>query len=170
MRKSNFPTTAQPNVEPGEIAYKLDTFSEIAKWEFTNDPVKVEERVSWFFKFCAERDQRPTVELLATALNTSRQTLWGWEQRGGRLGNTIAQAKRIINALLTEWGSSGKMNPIYVIWSQKNNFGYKEAVAVEMNTQRQAQATLTPEQIMAQIEKDIPIDDYSSEVIDDPIR
>ena len=162
-RKSNYPTTVQPDIESGEIAYKLDTFAEIANWEFTNDPEKVEQRIKWFFKFCADRDQRPTVELLATALNTSRQTIWGWEQRGGRLGNAVSQAKRIINALLTEWGAEGKMNPIYVIWSQKNNFGYRDSVSVEMDSPRQLAATLSPEQIAERIARDIPIDDVPAE-------
>lgn len=170
MAKSNFPSAAQPMVEPGEIGNKLNTFAEIANWDFTNDPEKVEQRIKWFFRFCAERDQRPSVELLATCLNTSRQTMWGWEQRGGRLGNAIAQAKRIINALITEWGASGKMNAIYVIWNQKNNFGYRDQVTVEMGNQRQLTANLTPEQIAARLEADIPIDDYTSDVIDDPIR
>lgn len=160
MRKSNFPTTAQPNVGPGEIGAKIDLYAQIADWEFTSDPVKVEKRVKWFFQKCADYDQRPSVELLATALNTSRQTLWNWEQKGGRLGNAISQAKRMINALLTEWGSTGKMNAIYVIWLQKNNYGYQDNISIQVaDRPGMLTANMSPDQIQAAIERDIPVDD-----------
>ena len=173
MGKLNYPAQQQPKLEPGELAVKIDTFKGLSDWEFTNDPEKVEKRIDWFFRYCAERDIRPTVALLAVALNTSRQTLWGWEQRGGRLGNAVSQAKRILNALLEDWGLNGKVNPIVLVWQQKNHFHYRDNIAVEVSDRPGVlTASMSPDQIRERLEQDIPIDldDYSSDVIDNPVR
>lgn len=131
MGRRNYPAQQEPNVEPGELAEKIRFMEELANWAFTNDPDKVALRVRWYFDKCAEYDVRPTVASLALALNTSRQTMWQWEQRGGRLGEIISQAKRLLNALLEDWGLNGKVNPVTLVWLQKNHHSYKDTVTVE---------------------------------------
>lgn len=159
MGKLNYPAQQQPKLEPGELAVKINTVKGLSDWEFTNDPDLVEKRIDWFFKYCAERDIRPTVALLAVALNTSRQTLWGWEQKGGRLGNSISQAKRVLNALLEDWEVTGRINPVAAIWLQKNHFLYRETFSVELSDRpRMLTASMTPEQIQQRLSQDIPLD------------
>ena len=156
--KQNYPAQAQPEVVPGELAEKITFMTSLADWEFTNDPDKVEQRVKWFFDQCARYDTRPTVAGLAIALNTSRQTRWGWEQKGGRLGGIISQAKRILNGLLEDWQCCGKINPVSAVWLQKNHFGYRDNIVFEQAREDRILPKMTPEEIEATILQDIPID------------
>lgn len=164
--RRNYPAQAEPEVEEGELSQKISFMQMVADWTFTNDPDRVEDRVRWFFDQCANFNTRPTVALLAVALNTSRQTMWQWEQKGGRLGEIISQAKRILNALLEDWSVNGKINPVSAVWLQKNHFHYRDNIILEATRpEGHLEARMTPEEIAAelqrQIEQDIPIDaDY----------
>ena len=160
--KRNYPTQIEPEVEEGELSQKISFMQMVADWKFTNDPEQVEARVKWFFNQCAIHDTRPTVALLAVALNTSRQVLWSWEQKGGRLGEIISQAKRILNALLEDWSVTGRVNPVSAVWLQKNHFSYRDNIVVEATRpETRFEAKMTPEEIAAelqrQIEQDIPL-------------
>lgn len=158
--KRNYPAQQHPSVEPGELTEKIRFMEALADWTFTNDPEKVAFRVKWYFDQCAKYDVRPTVASLAVALNTSRQTMWQWEQKGGELGQIISQAKRILNALLEDWGLNGKVNPVTLVWLQKNHHSYRDTVTVEpMPRQDSLFPTMTPEQIdqyLQELDKRIP--------------
>lgn len=158
--KRNFPAQQNPSVEPGELTEKIRFMEALADWTFTNDPEKVAFRVKWYFDQCAKHDVRPTVATLAVALNTSRQTMWGWEKKGGELGQIISQAKRILNALLEDWGLNGKVNPVVLVWLQKNHHSYKDTVTVEpLPRPDPTLPTMTPDQIdeyLREIDRRIP--------------
>ncbi len=159
-KQGHYPTQQQPELVEGELSEKISFMQALSDWEFTNEPEQVRERVKWFFNQCARHDTRPTVALLAVALNTSRQTMWQWEKRGGELGEIISQAKRILNALLEDWSVCGKINPVAAVWLQKNHFGYRDErnYAVETIPQRDPTAgSMTPEEIEMELRK---IPDY----------
>ena len=171
MAKLNYPSQQQPDVKPGQISTEVGFMTSLATgWKFTNDPVLVEQRVKWFFDQCAANDIRPTVALLAVALNTSRQTMWQWEQKGGRLGQTISQAKRILNALLENWSVTGRINPVSAVWLQKNHFGYRDTVTIEAKEGRDLQPSMTPDEIMERIAKDIPLDALDGDFVDADVK
>lgn len=163
MGRRNYPAQQQPNVEPGELAEKIRFMEQLSDWTFTVDPEKVEQRVRWYFNKCAEYDVRPTVASLALALNTSRQTMWQWEQKGGRLGAIVSQAKRLLNALLEDWSVCGKINPVSAVWLQKNHFHYRDTYTVEpMTRDNTLQPTMTPEEIRQALDAEMKrIPDYS---------
>lgn len=167
-RVGNYPAQQNPSVTSEELSAKISFMQHLARWEFTTDPDKVGARVDWFFSQCATYGVRPTVAGLAAALNTSRQTLWVWQQKGGKLGEIIDQAKRVLNALLEDWGVNGKINPIVLVWAQKNHFGYKDATTIQVTdgAAHQLRPQLTPAEIAKRIEQDIPVDDIETDIID----
>lgn len=87
------------------------------------------ERLFEFFMICAETGEMPTVEKLAMALGTIRQTLWEWEK--GNIGtpermDLIKKAKELIATFESEMVTEGKINPIVYIFRAKNYFGLKD--------------------------------------------
>ena len=65
-------------------------------------------------------------------LGVSRQAMWKWQQQGCEAGEIVSRAKTIINAMLTTATMTGKCNPVYSIWLQKNNFGYSDAQVLQL--------------------------------------
>lgn len=91
-----------------------------------DDCVELDKRLNALFKTCAEYQMIPSVELMSCALSVTRQCIWQWEQEDTPFGNQVRQAKALINTLLTDGALGGDTNFAYVIWLQKNNYGYKE--------------------------------------------
>ena len=97
----------------------------------TKNPREVEQRINDYFQFCADHEKRPTVEGLALALHTTRQTLFNWESKQDERGEIIRMAKSMLNALIVDWGVEGRINPVTMIFLSKNNFGYRDNIQVE---------------------------------------
>lgn len=126
---SNYPTAKLSQV-PGVGEYSK-RFSEIMKLPPCRkcDPTEIKQRIEMMFKYCEENDRRPTVELLSVFVGVSRTTLWQWEQdEDSEAGRIVERAKAAINAIITEIGFSGAAPYQFVIWNQKNNYGYKDVV------------------------------------------
>lgn len=126
---SNYPTAKLSQV-PGVGEYSK-RFGEIMDLPPCRkcDPEGIKERIGMMFKYCEENDRRPTVELLSVFVGVSRTTLWQWGQdENSEAGRIIERAKAAINAIITEIGFSGAAPYQYVIWNQKNNYGYRDVV------------------------------------------
>lgn len=147
-RNSNWPAAQQPDVEPGEMAVMVKKMDELRCMSRPVTDSEVEERVKWFFQWCVDNDVRPGVELLALSLGTTRQTLWNWQQEGGRKGDIITQAKQMLAALVECWGQSGKLNPATFCFLMKNHFSYRDSVEVEAVQRTEPKRTI--EQIAAE--------------------
>ncbi len=107
-----------------------------------DDAETCRERIKIVFDYCKEYGRIPTVELLCLVLGRSRTTLWEW-QRDEKCenGRIIEQAKATINALMTEMAITGAVNPVYVMFSQKCNYGYvepRQEIALEVKPQNVA--------------------------------
>lgn len=155
--KSNWPNAADPNVTASEMSAKIAIFNEMRRLPKIqkNDPEGLEKRVDEFFQFCCEKSVKPTVEALALVCGVTRETLCEWQHSGSRNGEIITRAKSVINALMTDWGVEGKLNPVTMIWLQKNNYGYSDSqtVTIEANT-NQAAPTMSKADLMALVEED----------------
>lgn len=135
---SNFPNAQQPTLKPGEMGDIVAAMEELRELPEinTNAPDELEKRVKFFFEWCIEKQLRPGVELLALSIGVSRQTLWNWEQTGGRKGEIVGRAKQVIASLLEQWSICGKINPATSCFLLKNHFGYRdqyEVAAVPVN-------------------------------------
>lgn len=135
--------TAQ--TEPNEITEMLMNGLAIYNLpEIDTDNVEqVEQRVSEYFRICAERGMKPSVSGFAMAFGVSRKTMWAWvngqTDNGNKLKplevrNALKKAYQILNYAIEEYMQNGKINPVSGIFLMKNNFGYKD----------QSEVVLTP--------------------------
>ena len=132
-RKSNYPNAQELKVEPWEISEVVGKMAELRELPKPLTDDEIESRVKYFFDWCVRNDVRPGVELMALALQTTRQTLWNWQREGGRRGEIITIAKQMLAALLENWGQTGKINPAALCFLMKNNFGYADNVQIDIN-------------------------------------
>lgn len=143
------------------ILGKVEAFRTLPK-AITDD--QVEERINYFFRWCAEHQARPGIELLALCLGYSRQTLFHWSRGVGcseRRKMLIQDARQALSAFLEVAGMEGKINPVTLIFWQKANYNYVESTVLEVRRPEDEallQAQQTPEQIEKAIEADIPLD------------
>ena len=96
------------------------------------------DRLNEFFNHCYEANDIPTVEKLALALGTTRQTLWDWEtnERKGRLvSDMIKRAKSIISAMDAELAMTGKIQPVVYIFRAKNYYGMRDQVDISASNE-----------------------------------
>lgn len=150
-KRSNYPNAQQIDAKPGEISAVVQRVEELRRMQPVKDDNEIEERIKWFFDWCIKNDTRPGVELLALSLGTTRQTLWNWQQTGGRRGDLVTMAKQVLAALLENWGQTGKLNPAAFCFLMKNNYGYADNVQLEVSQQNNNGITKTPEQIAIEL-------------------
>lgn len=157
-RKNNYPTVQQPDVEPGRLAEMTQAMTIFEKLPPVDTADDIAERIDFMFDTCVKYQLRPTVSMLCLALGHPRQTLWKWQQRDDRRGALIARAKSVLETLMEQWMIGGKINTIGAIFSLKYNHQWKDVVSVETVEPNRLSVSMTPEQIAAAIERDIPID------------
>ncbi|MGN0340150.1 MAG: terminase small subunit [Lachnospira sp.] len=97
-----------------------------------DDVPEINQRLDDYFKICSDNAIIPTVEGMTIALGVSRQSLWKWENTDYEAGAIINRAKATINAMLTSATIQGKVNPVYSIWLQKNNFQYSDTQTLQV--------------------------------------
>lgn len=91
------------------------------------------ERLNEFFSVLAETGELPSVEKMALALGTVRQTLWNWENGVGCSAvraAMIKRAKEILAAMDAELVSRNKIPQVTYIFRAKNFFGMKDQTDV----------------------------------------
>ncbi len=97
------------------------------------------QRLEDYFNQCQMTGQIPTVEDMALALGTSRQTLFNWEHglKGASAArqNMIKQAKEVLAGVDAKLVSMGKIPQVTYIFRAKNYFGLadKQEVVVTPN-------------------------------------
>lgn len=158
MGKQNWPTQQQPDIEPDKLALMVSNMAELQRMTPIQTEEELAERLEFFFAWCSQKQLRPTVSLMCLCLGHPRQTLWSWQQRGGKRGELITRAKGVLEALTEQWMSVGKINPISGIFLLKSQFGYKDTVTLEVSANNAITAQMTPEQVLERIEQDIPLD------------
>lgn len=86
------------------------------------------DRLDDFFMELARRGELPTVEKMALALGTTRQTLWQWENgaKGEEWARVILRAKDILAAIDAELVNRWKIPQVVYMFRAKNYFGMKD--------------------------------------------
>jgi sulfur carrier protein ThiS len=165
-KKGVGPISAVDDVSPTDVRATLRTLEQFRKLPRVRTDEEVGERLDQFFSMCDSSGVRPGIELMALALGVTRATIYNWSEGikcSPERQRLVQAAKQTLAAYLEQLGATGKINPVTLIWWQRNHWGYKETTTLEIS--RPSDALLTaeqsPEEIAAAIEADvIPNDDY----------
>ena len=131
------------------------------------DEVQVRARITDYFSECMRLGLRPGNMGLYSALGLSRQQVHNIITRGDRgkispgSSDMIKKAIRAMSTYRELLGSSGKLNPVTLIFWQKNYDGLQDNSSLELSTNRSADyledhLMLTPAEIEAELRKRIP--------------
>jgi hypothetical protein len=128
MNKTNQIAATKCEVIPG----RLQALNELRRLPpvHKGDLKEIESRIDYYFQTCAENQFTPTCEGLTLTLGITRQAVNKWENDGSESGKLVLRAKSLINTLLSQSAVDGKLSPVYLIWAQKNWYGYSDSPQV----------------------------------------
>ena len=156
LPKGNINITNDENAAMCE--YALDIFH--APSVDLHDPEAVASAIDGYFKNCMKRGLRPGNLGLYASLGLSKQDVSD-AIRGrnkSKLSSSsidlLKKAKVALSTYREMLGSTGKINPVTLIFWQKNYDGLEDKQTMEIAPRKDLEPERTPEQI----EKDIPID------------
>lgn len=144
--------------------YALDIFN--APKVNLDNPEEVVDAISGYFNNCIDRGLRPGNLGLYAVLGLSKQDVSdALRGRSKKLSSSttdlIKKAKVALSTYREMLGSTGKINPVTLIFWQKNYDGLEDRQTMEIAPKQDLEATKSPEEIKRQLEQDIPIDaDY----------
>ena len=138
-KRPNKSEALKPHLEPGEMSRLIRNSMGLRQMGSVEldltDPIAIRNRIDDFLTYCIEREMKPTVESMALAFGTDRIALWRMKE--GQLKNLPekckAELKRgydLMNDLLTQIMSDGKINPVSAIFLLKNNHAYRDQTEV----------------------------------------
>ena len=147
----------------------LDTFvTSLTQKVDLHDPKSVENAIIGYFEQCKRNGLRPGNLGLYAALGMSKQDyndVCRGKNKSKMTPECIEIAKsavRAIGAYREGLALEGKIHPTTYIFMGKNYDGLEDYTKLEVTARPDMEATLSPEEIAKQIEKDIPIDaDFS---------
>ena len=87
-----------------------------------------------YFEMCDEKEKPYTMSGLAYALDMDRKSLLNYS-KDEQFFPTIKRAKEKVEQQLEENALMGKANSTFTIFNLKNNYGWKDNIEVEANTQ-----------------------------------
>ena len=132
-----------------------------------HDPEATKEAIYNYLLDCEQHGKRPGNMGLYRALDISRQDVHSiiTGKSKSRVSpecvDILKKALQMLGEYREQLGAQGKLNPVTMIFWQKNYDGLQDAQQIEVTAQQGPAASMTPEEIARQIEKDIPIDaDY----------
>ncbi|POP33378.1 hypothetical protein C3B58_07710 [Lactonifactor longoviformis] len=134
------------------------------------DSDAVADAIDGYFGYCIERGLRPGNLGLYAALGLSKQEVSN-EMRGmtHKLSSScldlLKKAKQALATYRELLGSQGKLNPVTLIFWQKNYDGLKDVQDITITPNASMQQEHTPEEIEAKVLDDIPIDDDNIDTI-----
>lgn len=163
--KYNFPQAVPPE-NPEDVRRVL---SEVLNWYVqpkakTDD--EVEDRTLYFFRYCAERGERPTWEKYCLALGYDRKTVYDWsngEHCSERKSHIIKSAKETLAAYDAGMATEGKMNPVPYIFRAKNYYGMKDQADIVVTPNNPMGAEMPESELRKRIADGVVIDGEGTE-------
>jgi hypothetical protein len=157
------------HTKPGDNSKYTGVLLQIMQWGKVerSDVNALEERFWQYVDYCNKSDVRITNQAAYLALGLSKDNVYDMEHGrsfGSAHSEFIKKVKAFCAAYREMLGADGKINPVTLVWWQKNYDGLVDKQEIEVKASGQLQPTLSPEEIAKQIPKDIPVDvDYSEE-------
>ena len=128
------------HTEPGEMSQMIRNAMGLRQMGMQgidlNNAKAIDKRIDDFLTYCIDHEMKPTVESMALAFDTNRMQLWRWKE--GADGTHLPEASRnaikrgytLMNQLLSQYMTDGKINPVSAIFLLKNNHAYKDQTDV----------------------------------------
>lgn len=120
-----------------------------------SDPDAVSARVIEYFQFCLDDGSLATVAGLSSALGIDRTWLFRIHRREVKKPEAVVEeldwALRVINSQYEDAGNKGRVNPLFAIFSMRNNFGYTNQD--DTSVVNEAAPDRTPEEIKQKYNK-----------------
>lgn len=148
--------------------YALDMFH--APTVDLGDPDAVADAIDGYFRYCVERGLRPGNLGLYATLGLSKQEVSN-EMRGvtHKLSSScidlLKKAKQALSTYRELLGSQGKLNPVTLIFWQKNYDGLKDQQDIVLTPNAGIQQEHTEDEIAQKVLEDIPVDDDNFDTI-----
>ena len=95
---------------------------------------QMQEIIEEYFDVCDEKEKPYTMSGLAYALDMDRRSLLNYS-KDEKFFPTIKKARERVEQQLEENALIGKANATFTIFNLKNNYGWKDNIEVEGNTQ-----------------------------------
>lgn len=169
-RKGN--TSKSPVIPTGNINITKDENAAMCEYALEvfhappvdlSNPEDVSGAIDRYFNSCTSRGLRPGNLGLYASLGLSKQEVSN-EIRGvtHKLSpeciDLLKKAKTAMSTYREMLGSTGKINPVTLIFWQKNYDGLEDRQTMEIAPRQALEPDQTPDEIAAKIEADIPID------------
>ena len=129
-----------------------------------HNPLEVKQAIIDYLLDCEQSGKRPGNMGLYRALDMSRQDmnniLTGKSKTRASLEciDIIKKALNMLSEYREQLGLQGKLNPVSLIFWQKNYDGLRDTQELEVVAKPSHIPDMTPDEIQKQLEKDIPID------------
>lgn len=94
----------------------------------------MQKKIDEYFVMCDEKEKPYTMSGLAYALDMDRRSLLNYS-KDEQFFPTIKKAREKVEQQLEENALSGKANATFTIFNLKNNYGWRDNIEVEANTQ-----------------------------------
>lgn len=115
--------------QPGDNAKYAGLLAEILRWGPVDktDPAAMEERFWRYVDLCAANDMRVTNMVAYLAMGINKDDADSWTRRGLRTKahyDLIKKVRAFCSAYREILGAEGKLNPVTLVWWQKNYDGF----------------------------------------------
>ena len=116
------------NTKPGDNAKYAGVLATILRWgEVDKSDVNAIEGRFWkFVDYCKENDVRITNQVAYLAMGITKDDVYNWENGVSRASehcDLIKKVKAFCSAYREMLGADGKLNPVTLVWWQKNYDG-----------------------------------------------
>lgn len=165
-------STNSPMIPTGNISISNDENAAMCEYALNifhapavnlDDPEAVSCAIDGYFRDCINRGLRPGNLGLYASLGLSKQdvsnAIRGYSKKlSPPVIDLLKKAKVALSTYREMLGSTGKINPVTLIFWQKNYDGLEDKQTMEIAPRKDLEADRTPDEIAKQIEQDIPID------------
>lgn len=152
-------------LKAGDAARNVSVLKQIMMWQPVDrrNVQAMEERFWYFVGFCEQNDINVTNQLAYLAIGITKQDAYNW--MNGRSGTPahcelIQKVKQFCAAYREMLGVDGKINPVTLIWWQKNYDGLVDNKVVEVKPVPALGEQMDKEELARRL-SDVVVDDYS---------
>jgi hypothetical protein len=149
------------NTKPGDNTRYAGILTQLHKWgEVDHANIKALEQRFWqFVDFCGANDVRVTNQLAYFALGLNKDNVYDWENGRGRTSahsDFIKKVKSFCGTYREMLGADGRLNPVTLVWWQKNYDGFVDKSEVVLTPNNPLGSDSDPATMAQKYQKALP--------------